>query len=153
MAIIQLTKGFETVVDDELYEELNSYNWYASGLEGRPARRLKAGPRKLIYLYHQVLGVLPWVLREQGLVVDHIDCDPLFNKKENLRVVSHKDNMRNNTYYGHRQGICLDVTHGKWKAYLDRPDLPRINIGTFVTELEAQTALDQVKQELGLESN
>lgn len=56
MAIIQLTKGYETLVDDEFFEDLSQYNWYASGAEGRPARRLKAGPRKLIFMYHQILS-------------------------------------------------------------------------------------------------
>lgn len=153
MAIIQLTRGFETIVDDDLYEDLNSYKWYASGKDGRPARRLRLGPRKLIFLYHQVLRVLPWVLRQQGLEVDHDDYNPLNNQKYNLQVVTHKQNMRNTTYYGYRQGICLDNTHNKWKAYLDRPDEPRINIGTFLTEIEAQAALDQIKKEMGIEDN
>ena len=137
------------MVDDEIYEELSLYKWYDSGIELRPARRLRLGPRKLIYLYHQVLNVLPWVLRLQGLEVDHINCDPLDNRKENLRVATRKENMRNTTFYAYRQGICLDNTHNKWKAYIDQPDLPRINIGTFSSEQEAQAALDQKRAELG----
>ena len=150
MAIIKLTRGFETVVDDDLYAELSSYRWYASGPEGRPARRLRLGQRKMILLYHQVLCVVPWVLRNLGYVVDHINCDPLDNRRENLRVVTHKENMRNGTYYGTRSGVCLDNTHNRYKAYLDRPDEPRINIGTFVTEEEAKAALEAAKKELGL---
>lgn len=153
MALIQLTKGHETIVDDELFEELNSYNWYASGNDGRPARRLKVGPRKLIYLYHQVLHVLPWVISQVNMVVDHINHNPLDNRKVNLRLITHMNNMRNSIVYGNAKGICFDNTNQRYKAYLDRADLPRLNIGTYKTEEEALQALKNAKSEAGLEDN
>lgn len=153
MGIIYLTKGYETIVDDEFLDDLNLYNWYASGAEGRPARRLKAGPRKLIYLYHQILHVLPWVLNSMGLMVDHINRDPLDNRLSNLRVVTQKINMRNTASYGHNVGVCFDNQHQKYKAYIDRPDMPRINVGTFVTREDAEIALWESKKELGLANN
>lgn len=153
MATIELTRGFSTIVDDEWFEELNSYNWYASGPDGRPARRLRLGPRKLIYMYHQILHVLPWVLSSLGLEVDHDNQDPLDNRALNLKIVTHKQNMQNSLRHNFAVGVCLDNTHNKWKAYLDRIDMPRLNIGTFVTEEEAYKALQDKKTELGLESN
>lgn len=153
MAVITLTRGFEAIVDDHLFDDLNSYNWHASGVEGRPARRLKADPRKIIFLYHQVLHILPWVMSKQGLVIDHLDGNPLNNQLNNLRICSQKENMRNTFRYGFREGISYDSTHNKYKAYIDQPDTPRINIGTFLTVEEAKNALIQAKQELGLEDN
>lgn len=153
MAIIRLTRGYETLIDDELYDDLAKYNWYASGNEGRPARRLKAGPRKLIYMYHQILHVLPWVINHMCLSVDHINRDPLDNRISNLRIVSLKVNARNTIRHEQAVGICFDNTHHKYKAYLDRPDLPRINIGTFFTREEAELALWKIKEELSLENN
>lgn len=150
MAIITLTRGYVTIVDEDSYDELDRYNWYASGPQGRPARRLMGGPRKLIYLYHQVLGVLPWVMNEMGLVVDHIDRNPLNNQLVNLRIVSHKLNARNQDKYGYNVGVCFDSRNKKFKAYLDQPDLPRINIGTFLSSEEAYAALEAKKKELGL---
>lgn len=153
MAIIYLTKGFETIVDDDTYKDLDSYLWYASGTDGRPARRLRLGPRKIIYLYHQVLCVLPWVLNNLGLVVDHINGNPLDNRKENLRIVSQKINIRNTISYGMRQGVAYDSTHDRYKAYIDQPDRPRINVGTYLTQEAAELALAKVKEELGLANN
>lgn len=153
MAIIELTKGYETIVDDDRYEDLNSYSWYASGADARPARRLRTGERKLIYIYHQILHVIPWVLKSLGMEVDHIDRDPLNNQINNLRIVSHKDNMRNRPNYGNRQGIGYDCRNDRFKVYIDQPDLPRINIGTFKTEKEAEIALAQARKELGLENH
>lgn len=153
MAIIYLTKGFKTVVDDDLYEDLNSYLWYASGLEGRPARRLRAGPRKIILIYHQILHVLPWVLKEQGMCIDHLDSNPLNNQLSNLRLCSNKDNMRNTSRHLFREGIGYDSTHDRYKVYIDRPDKPRINIGTYLDRKTAELALANAKMELGLENN
>lgn len=153
MKEIALTKGYVTIVDDEDYESLSRYKWYASGTDARPARRLRTGERRIILLYHQVLYVLPWVLKSMGMCVDHIDRDPLNNQKINLRVVTHKENMRNTDTYGKRRGVGYDWRHNRYKAYIDRPDLPRINIGTFLTESEAEQALAKAKEELGLENN
>lgn len=142
MGFIQLTKGFITEVDDDLLEDLNSYLWYASGLEGRPARRLREA-RKIIFIYHQILHVLPWVMSAQGYVVDHIDGDPLANKRANLRIVTQQDNMLNADRHKLREGISYDSTHDRFKAYIDRPHTSRVNVGTFKTREEADFALAQ----------
>ena len=151
MAIIQLTRNFETVVDDDLYLELNKYRWYAAGTEGRPARRLKDDARRMIFLYHQVLSVWPWELRADGLCVDHINHDPLDNRKCNLRIVTFAENNKNK-FKGHA-GISYDGTHNKYKAYIDRDGYKRYNIGTFKHKMQAERALYQAKKELGLEDN
>lgn len=150
MATIKLTRGFITLVDDELFDSLNSYHWYASGVEGRPARRLKTGPRKLIYIYHQILHILPWVISKYGFEVDHINGNPLDNRKDNLRVVTHRENMRNTLSHIVQQGYCYDNTHNKWKVYVDRPNRARINIGTYRTKDEAKSALAQARLDYGI---
>lgn len=145
MWYIQLTRGFLTAVDDDMVEELNSYRWYASGGAGRPARRLKTGNRGLVYMYHQILDVNPKELKPKGLVVDHIDRDPLNNQRHNLRIVSHKDNMLNTLRHELRVGVAFDSQHCKWKAYLDEAYKPRINIGTYKTKIEAEQALSSYR--------
>ena len=151
MAIIQLTRGFETVVDDDLYDELALHKWYASGLEGRPARRLKDDTRRLILIYHQILRVWPWDIRAEGKCVDHINHDPLDNRKCNLRIVTFAENNKNR--FKGRAGISFDGTHGKYKVYIDVDGYKRYNVGTFKHKIEAENALFQAKKELGLENN
>lgn len=151
MAIITLTRGYETLVDDELFDELNQHLWYASGLEGRPARRLKTDDRRLIYMYHQILDVQPWILSSDSLCVDHINNDPLDNRKCNLRIVTIAEN-NSNKFQG-RQGISYDSTHGKYKAYIDLTGYKRYNVGTFKHKDEAERALYKAKKELGLENH
>jgi hypothetical protein len=153
MQYIQLTRGFITAVDDWNLEELNQYMWYASGPQGRPARRLHTKGRRLIYMYHQILNVMPWDLTERGLEIGHGDDDPLNNQEYNLKIVTHKENMRNKFSYGIRQGICFDNTHSKWKAYFDAPDISRINIGTYITKEQAIEALTNFKLANSYENN
>lgn len=150
MSVIYLTQGYETIVDDDLYKELNSYLWYASGNEGRPARRLRLGPRKMIMMYHQILHVLPWVLYKYNFHVDHINRNPLDNRKCNLRLAEAKVNARNTDRHLNRIGVSIDRTHNVFKAYIDQPDQARINIGTYPTENEAFAALAKAKLEYGI---
>lgn len=146
MAWIILTKGVQTEVDDELYFSLNEFKWYASGLEFRPARRLKEPERRLIYMYHQVLQVMPW---ELGVcIVDHIDGNPLNNMRANLRIVSRTENMLNSVRSICKTGISVDRTHGTFKAYIDQPYQKRINVGTYKTRDAAAEAIEQAKEKL-----
>lgn len=149
---IELTRGYITLVDDDLLDELNSYLWYASGVDGRPARRLKTEGRKLIFMYHQILRVNPWELRQKGLVVDHINNDPLDNRKQNLRITTLEGNARNTARHIYRKGISFDTRHKRWKVYIDRPDMLRVNIGTYIDGEDAERALAKARREYGLEN-
>lgn len=150
MATILLTKGIRTLVDDDMFEELNRHSWHASGIDFRPARR-RIEDRKMIYLYHQVLNVLPWILRADNLCVDHINHNPLDNRKSNLRIVTIAEN--NSNRFKGKSGIGYDGTHGKYKAYIDVKGYKRYNVGTFKHRIEAEHALAQAKMELEIEDN
>ncbi len=145
MRLITLTKGFEAIVDDGLFESLNYHQWFAQGNDHRPARRLKDNeiyPRNLIYMYHQILQVFPWGLN--GKVVDHINRNPLDNRLENLRIVTQAENMQNSITTIFKLGVSIDRTHNTWKAYIDYSysfGTRRKNIGTFKTREEALAAV------------
>lgn len=98
MKIIPSTKGFEIICDDDDYERLSGFRWYAHHHgkgrnrdgEYRPARRDSAPPRKVHTFVHAVMGRAP-----DGMVIDHINGNPWDNRKENLRICSHGQNLRN----------------------------------------------------------
>lgn len=87
------------LVDDDDFERVNQKKWCAS-LESRGTkyyaiRREKIGDRyHKIRMHRFVLGLPPGLLDDSGLVVDHINHDPLDNRKSNLQLVTQAENMR-----------------------------------------------------------
>jgi hypothetical protein len=84
---IYLTQGKFTIVSDEDYERLIRFKWcynkYAVTtirIEGKPACRA----------VHQMILVAP-----PGLEIDHINRNKLDNRRCNLRIVTHSENMKN----------------------------------------------------------
>lgn len=145
MAIIPLTKGKFTEVDDDLFEALSKFKWYAQGPDFRPARRITFPRHTILLMYYQILEIYPWELRVDQ-VIDHIDRNPLNNKKANLRIVTYSENMQNTLRHANRVGIGRDNRHDRYKAYLDQPGKNRINIGTYKAREEAEQALLSFKE-------
>lgn len=157
MREIPLNKGFVAVVDDEDYERVAAFKWRV--LERRDARgvvtlryamrtaRRPDGSRAMQYLYSLVMG------REPGddLDVDHVDGDGLNNRRENLRLVTRSENLRNSRR--HREGAVIGVRFMRdrhrakpWRANVRDPSLGRDaggrakhrDLGCFATRAEAE---------------
>src|SRR3990167_11423586 len=83
-----------TQVDDEDFEELNKYKWYAQRIPNTEkfyaARSVNTQKRLHKALMHNVIMETP-----TELVTDHKNGDPLNNQKYNLRVCTHTDNSAN----------------------------------------------------------
>lgn len=77
MRIVKFTNGGVTLVDDEDFEKVNSYKWYADYVDGKPyaRHRMYSSPTesKLVRL-HTFLMDTP-----KGMVVDHMNGDTLDN--------------------------------------------------------------------------
>jgi hypothetical protein len=93
---ILLTKGMVAQVDDEDYDQLNKFKWYAKiqghGQSYYAARNIRISPGKpqTTIFMHRLLLNFP-----DGKDTDHIDGITLNNQKSNLRIVSHRVNMQN----------------------------------------------------------
>jgi len=98
----------------------------------------------MIYMQHEVLKIMPWELSDKE--IDHINRNTLNNCKDNLRIVTHTDNMRNTDRHLKRRGYSYNKRAGLWSVYLDRPGLNRKYLGYAKTEeeasLRAKEALD-----------
>lgn len=66
--------------------------------------------------------------------VDHIDGDVLNNKIENLRLISHKHNVRRANY---GKGVTLDKRNGRWLAAIYVNNVKK-HLGSFATKVEAE---------------
>lgn len=139
MKTINLSQGKETIVDDSDYDLVMKYKWhfkkaffsgYATGWVGNGKMRLHS------YLMKPPLGY----------VVDHINGDPLDNRRENLRIVKPIENNRNrrmneNNTTGFR-GVYWYTRYSKWVARINVSG-KKLHLGYFTDKIEAANAYDQ----------
>lgn len=150
---IILTKGKMTMVDDEDYEALMTYKWFALGSPGYDglyaARNGQRGDgerhRTTIRMHRELMG------NPTGLMVDHIDHDTLNNQRINLRVVTRSQNGQNQR--GQKQktsSIYKGVSwHKKGKVWYAQIGLNQQSnhLGGFSTEEAAARAYDAAASE------
>ncbi len=146
MKKIQLTKGYEAIVDDDDFDRLNQFYWHAAMLKSGPkatrGRKLSDGPGPpKIYMHRVIVNAPP------DLMVDHINHDTLDNRKDNLRICTNSENLRN------RKGPNKDGTSGylgvswaepnkKWRAGI-MVDGRYVTLGYFDTAEDAAGARDE----------
>lgn len=86
MKQISLTKGFGTIVDDDLYDYLNQWKWhYNDGYAER--KEYKEGKQIHIRMHHIVFG--------KKIMLDHWNNNTLDNQRKNLRPTNHSLNAMN----------------------------------------------------------
>ena len=144
MKKIELTQNECALVDDEDYEELNQYSWYAE--KGRytyyAARTDKL--KKKIRMHRVIMNPL------FHLQVDHINRDGLDNRRKNLRICTHQQNQCNrklskNNSSGIR-GVCWDKFRKKWKAKIKINNKTKY-LGRFKDKLEAKEVYTKAAKE------
>ena len=83
--------GYSTLVDDDDFEELNKYKWHLdsnrNGHIGYASRRI--GNNTSVPIHRVVMKA------KKGQIIDHINRNPLDNRKENLRFCTTQENARN----------------------------------------------------------
>lgn len=95
---IKLTKGLVAIIDPEDFERVSKYKWRANdNKSGNSASIYHARNDKVGYMHRFILNYTG------DKVVDHINGNPLDNRKENLRIVSQKKNCNNRPW--HRESV------------------------------------------------
>lgn len=92
-----------------------------------------------VYLHHYLIG-----FPLNGLEVDHINRNPLDNRKENLRFVTRQENMKNRAPGA---GCYWDKDRGNWVSQL-MINGKNTYLGSFKTKIEAmkKTAMQRRKK-------
>ena len=121
--VIQFRDGGERtrfVVDEADYEELIApYRWNASSVTSEriyTSAAIPSGTGNSTVLVHR------WLFNpEVEDEVDHIDGNPLNNRRKNLRPVTRKQNEENyharkDTTTSLKRGVYLDGGTGRWRA-------------------------------------
>ena len=137
LAYVPLTKGYEAIIDAADAPLVANRNWYALTVKaGVYAAREHDGKMQRL---HSLILPAP-----AGMMVDHINRNPLDNRRANLRLCTAAENAANKSVRsdnklgrkgvyprGDRFGACLSVA-GRTK-----------HLGVFLTVEEAGSAYDE----------
>ena len=138
MKEIELTRGKVALVDAADFDELSKYKWHARVQTYTGLFRAKRHGNPLeIDMARQIMNC------PRGLEVDHINGDLLDNRKCNLRICTHSENMRNrklqkNNMSGYR-GVSMVFPSRKYTAQIYNKR-KKIHLGTFDTAEDAARA-------------
>jgi len=134
---------YEVLFDEGDAYEILQRKWYVSNCRGHfYAKRFEDG--KVLYMHRLIVGETP-----RGFDVDHINGNGLDNRRSNLRVVSHSENLANTgpskkraTNASRFKGVWFERRTGKWCASLTVKGVRR-NLGTFLSEENAARAYNK----------
>ena len=164
---IQLTKGYVAIVDDDDYEWLSKYRWCAS-VDKREDQGNYTSARTTIYKYFEGYKWRRSVKMhrlimdaKRGEIVDHINGDPLDNRRSNLRLCTAAENARNHKKQelinkspctSEYKGVTLSTKktpYGDYQYWRAQITVDGVNhyLGQFKTEEDAATAYDVAAEE------
>lgn len=143
---IPLTQGKEALVDASDFERLSKCRWHAMRLTCgqwvavRNSPKDDRGRQHRIYMHRAIMDA------PKGMDVDHANHDTLDNRKANLRVCWHAQNMANkrvqdNPKSSKFKGVSWHRTTGKWQARICQ-NAHRVYLGCYASEKEAADIYD-----------
>lgn len=138
---------------DEQDVDYDRYKWYIlrGGSSENPcvyARRYeKQEEKRVAILLHR--EILERIIKRPLAVdeyCDHVDHDGLNNQRDNLRLVSHAENLANQRKptgcSSHYKGVSWHVRCNKWQAQI-MINYHKICLGYFESEIDAARAYDR----------
>lgn len=146
MKKIELTRGYVTMVDDDVYAVLAQLRWRASK-QINTEYAVRWDNKKLVYMHRMIIGYPDLGV---DLEVDHVDGDGLNNQRDNLRIATksqNRRNMRKTRGTSQFKGVSLERKRSIWRAMI-KQNGKNIQIGRFANEEEAAHAYDAKAREL-----
>ena len=140
---IALTKGKITIVDDDDYEFLSQWKWGCYGQYAARKDYISNKKRKVI-LMHRLINNTP-----DDLFTDHINGDPLDNRKENLRNCTVSENGANRKKQ--QSGTSSKYKGVSWKKNKWECGIKyhkkTIYLGRFENEISAAKQYDEIAKQ------
>lgn len=151
MKKIPLTQGQFAIVDDEDYEKLSQYKWYAhkTSYGTYMAVRAKRFGRQVrhISMHRQILGLK----KGDGKIIDHINHNTLDNCRCNIRICTQSQNLQNmkprKNHSSIFKGVYWNKKAKKWHAQI-RNYGQLIHLGLFNSEIKAAKIYDKAARKL-----
>lgn len=129
---IFLPTGEKVLFDAVDLPLLAKHSW-SKGSAGRAFAKVKG---KLVPMHRMLLGLMTG----DGLMVDHANRDFLDNRRANLRVCTHHQNMQNKLEgWGNKsglKGVCWHKKSSKWSAEI-KYNGSRKYLGLFLSKEDA----------------
>lgn len=142
MKTINLTQGRVALVDDEDFDRVNQFKWYASNHKHTwyAQRNRMINGKKSTQRLHSF--ILPGVKQ-----IDHENRNGLDCQKHNLRPATFAQNHANSIKRKGKcsskfKGVCWDKRGQQWLAYIT-VDKKFVHIGYFLQETDAALAYDK----------
>ena len=147
--MIELTQGQSTQVSPEDHGFLSGFKWCVMKRNSSHAPvsyyALRNEGGKTEYLHRTILARILGRELVAGEQVDHIDRDPLNNRRENLRLATGSENMRNLVKHKDNtsgyKGVYFHKGTRKWQAKI-AVNHKQIHLGLFDTPEAAAAAYD-----------
>jgi hypothetical protein len=141
MKTIPLSKGMVAVVDDEDYAALSKYKWHCNGVYAARNAYMEKHLRKRKYQQRRV-----WMHREIMQTPPHLECDhinrnPLDNRRVNLRNCTPSENGVNRNRRRGSTGVIgvAKRNYDQFQAYISHNKI-KVYLGNFYTLEEAVQA-------------
>lgn len=143
MVTIPLTQGKTAIIDDEDADIASRFKWSTHNVNGfnmYATASVPQGGRK----FHKKISLHALIMRFPSKDIDHINGNGLDCRKENLREVTHAQNMMNrkgairNSKTGFR-GVVRYKRDGNFQAKI-KINGKTIHLGYFLTAIEAARA-------------
>lgn len=141
IVFLPLTRNKTAVIDFDDFEKVRGMKFYAQSCQNlwyAAKNKHVNGKRKLLYLHRIIMGAKP------GQLIDHINGDGLDNRRENLRVVTHAQNVKNWRKHAPASSRYKGVRFhaNSWEVQIN-VNRKRIYIGRFQNEIDAAKAYDE----------
>lgn len=140
---IPLSRGHFALVSERDYEHVSKHKWSLDSSNGYACRTESyyvggVRKRRKILLHRYVMSA------PAGLAVDHINRDPLDNRRENLRFATYSQNRANSAYVRGAspfRGVTRYHRDNKWRAEITVNGIHK-SIGIFDRQEDAARAYD-----------
>lgn len=135
---VHLSHGDIAVLDAGDLPLVLPYKWYSR--RPNPYAMVRCQGTTL-YMHRLIMGLANGDRRK----VDHINHDTLDNRRSNLRIATHRENLRNmrkvTPHSSRFKGVSLCKGSGRWHANAHL-NYQKHFLGSFATEVEAAEAYD-----------
>lgn len=142
-------KGLIALIDEEDFERVSQHKWYADFVKSdekfRARSRLSGTVKSAVLMHRFILNA------KRGELVDHINMNPLDNRKSNLRKTSKARNMQNrnkqrNNSSGHK-GVSWSKSDKRWRATIQSEGRWKF-LGNFSSKEKAYKAYKKASKEM-----